>query len=55
MSFFYDNVFHFLNYLIKQKLKIGSNVFLIWFFKHSCVLKKMCYDYYGFKWPKKKI
>ncbi len=54
MSFFNDRIFHFQKSLIEQKLKIGSNGFLIWVFWHSCVLKRnnVPYDYNGFKWKK---
>jgi hypothetical protein len=40
MSFFIDIIFHFQRSLTKQKLKIGSNGFLIWVSWHSCVWKK---------------
>jgi hypothetical protein len=39
MSFFNNNFFHFQKFLTKQKLKIGSNAFLIWVSSNSCVLK----------------
>jgi hypothetical protein len=37
---FNDNFFHFKKFLTKQKFKIGSNGFLIWFSWHSCASKK---------------
>ncbi len=40
MSFFNDKKFHFQKSLIKPKFKIGSNEFLIWVSRHSCVLKR---------------
>jgi hypothetical protein len=40
MSFFNDKIFHFQKSLIKPKLKIGSNGFLIRVFWHSCLLKR---------------
>ncbi len=39
MFFFNDRNFHFQKCLIKPKLNIGSNGFLIWIFWQSCVLK----------------
>jgi hypothetical protein len=40
MSFFYDRNFHFQKSLVKSKLKIGSNGFLIWFSWHSYMFKR---------------
>jgi hypothetical protein len=38
--FFNDRNFHFQKSLTKPKPKFGSNGFLVWFFKHSYVLKR---------------
>jgi hypothetical protein len=55
MPFFNDLNFHFQKFSTKPKLKIGSNVFLIWFSWHSCVSKMTnVLWYHSFKWQKKK-
>jgi hypothetical protein len=40
VTFFNDRIFHFQKSIIKLKLKIGSNEFLIWVSWHSCMLKR---------------
>jgi hypothetical protein len=53
MSFSNDRIFQFQKSLIKPKLKIWSNGFLIWVFLHSYVLKRNNVPWLPwFKWQK---